>query len=325
MLYPHLKLNRTATIGAIAIGIAISFSSFSVVRAAHYSPDKKAPAFNCSSGTACLTVNSTGAYTYGMYATSTADDAVHAVTSSPYGAAALAGISTATTGTARGVYGSSNTGAGVYGGSTANTNSFTTASAVYGLSSTNGNSVYASGVTGEVGSSVSFGQAIAAIVDNATADMFYAENSTSYAGCVIDADADLSCSGSVSGGSMKVRQPTSSGRRVLAYAPESASATIEDVGTARMFDGVANVHISSDFAAVTDGNWYYVFLTPLGDTRGLYVSAKTAAGFQVRETERGRDSLEFDYRIVAHPLGAANDRLPPAPRLRRLAFTRPHQ
>jgi hypothetical protein len=37
---------------------------------------------------------------------------------------------------------------------------------------------------------------------------------------------------------------------VLSYLSQSASATIEDVGTARMNDGAANVQISPDFAAV---------------------------------------------------------------------------
>jgi hypothetical protein len=58
-------------------------------------------------------------------------------------------------------------------------------------------------------------------------------------------------------------------------------------------------------------------LTPLGDRRGLYVSRKTTSGFQVREIEHGRDSLDFDYRIVAHPLGADTARLPEAPNLAR--------
>ncbi len=102
------------------------------------------------------------------------------------------------------------------------------------------------------------------------------------------------------------------GERVLAYASESATATIEDVGTARMNGGVANVRFDPAFAAVMDHRWYYVFLTPLGDTRGLYVNMKTPAGFQVRETERGRSNIEFDYRIVAHPVDASGERLPAA-------------
>jgi hypothetical protein len=84
-----------------------------------------------------------------------------------------------------------------------------------------------------------------------------------------------------------------------------------------MVAGVANVQIDPAFASVMDRKWYYVFLTPLGDTRGLYVSMKTASGFQVRENEGGRSRVEFDYRIVGHPLDAKNDRLPLAPAMRR--------
>lgn len=79
-----------------------------------------------------------------------------------------------------------------------------------------------------------------------------------------------------------------------------------------MNGGVANVRFDPAFAAMMDRRWYYVFLTPPGDTRGLFVSMKTPAGFQVRETERGRSNIEFDYRIVAHPVDASGERLPPA-------------
>jgi hypothetical protein len=89
--------------------------------------------------------------------------------------------------------------------------------------------------------------------------------------------------------------------------------------------GIANVRIDLAFASVTDHKWYYVFLTPLGDTRGLYVSMKTVWAFQVRETEHGHSTLEFDSRIVAHPLDAENDRLPLAPAMRRPRVTHPAQ
>lgn len=115
---------------------------------------------------------------------------------------------------------------------------------------------------------------------------------------------------------LRTRHLNAGGQRVLAYASESASATIEDVGTGRMAGEVANVTIDPAFASVTDRKWYYVFVTPLGDTRGLYVSMKTPTEFQVREDGGGRSRVQFDYRIVAHPLDAKNDRLPPAPAMR---------
>lgn len=149
--------------------------------------------------------------------------------------------------------------------------------------------------------------------------IFAGENYHNSTQCQIDEEANLGCTGSIQGGAdVVVRHKTSEGRHVLTYASESASQTVEDVGTARMSEGVANVRIDPGFVSVTDHRWYYVFLTPLGDTRGLYVSMKTASGFQVRENERGRSNTEFDYRIVAHPFDAKYDRLPDAPLPKRL-------
>jgi hypothetical protein len=54
---------------------------------------------------------------------------------------------------------------------------------------------------------------------------------------------------------------------------------------------------------------YHVFITPDGDTRGLYVATKTAEGFIVRETQGGRGTLSFDYRIVASLDGQATRRM----------------
>jgi hypothetical protein len=130
---------------------------------------------------------------------------------------------------------------------------------------------------------------------------------------VIDPKTNLDCTGTITGGpAIESKHRNAFGQRVLAYAPESATETIEDVGTAQMV-GTANVRLDPAFAAITDRRWYYVFLTPLGDTRGLYVSLKAASAFQVREVECGRSTLNFDYRIVAHPIDATNDRLPAAP------------
>jgi len=180
------------------------------------------------------------------------------------------------------------------------------ASGVHGYSSSG------SGVDAE--SDSTYNPALAVSGDNPNTELFLAANvSTGYNVCEIDAKANLNCTGTIGGSKLRERHRNGSGRSVLSFASQSATATIEDVGTARMYDGVANVQIDRAFASVTDHKWYYVFLTPLGDTRGLYVSEKTPTAFQVRENEHGRSSLTFDYRIVAHPLDSENDRLPPAP------------
>ena len=313
MFHDSFKLTRTAAAGAIAVGVAVAISSFGVVRAAHVSPDKKKTTFSCSSGTACLTAESSGGSTYAMYAQGVSSNTIQAETSATNGVSAIAGISNATTGRAEGLYGASNNGDGLYAITNAPLGSGGGPgySAVYGLSST------ANGVVGELGSKTPGYVALLGWDDSDIGFPFEAYDSATDQYCYISAYGNLACTGTISGAKVQTRQRSSSGRNVLSYASQSASATIEDVGTGRMYDGVANVQISPDFASVMDGKWYYVFLTPLGDTRGLYVSMKTASGFQVKETERGRDSLGFDYRIVAHPLGAANDRLPPAPSMKR--------
>jgi hypothetical protein len=102
------------------------------------------------------------------------------------------------------------------------------------------------------------------------------------------------------------------GARVGAGDTLAPRTTIEDTGTARLTGGVGVVRLASDFAQTLDlRQGYQVFLTPDGDTRGLYVAQKYAAGFVVRENERGRSSVDFDYRIVAHPVGVSEQRFPP--------------
>jgi hypothetical protein len=42
-----------------------------------------------------------------------------------------------------------------------------------------------------------------------------------------------------------------------------------------------------------------VFLTPVGDTQGLYVSTRSQDGCEVREQQGGTSNLAFSYRVVA--------------------------
>jgi hypothetical protein len=102
-----------------------------------------------------------------------------------------------------------------------------------------------------------------------------------------------------------------SGGDIRAFNAVSTRATIEDTGTARLENGAGAVRFDSALARSIDTRQgYQVFLTPDGDTRGLYVAAKYDAGFIVRETEHGRSSIYFDYRVVAHPVGSNSERLP---------------
>ena len=101
------------------------------------------------------------------------------------------------------------------------------------------------------------------------------------------------------------------GHAVVSYVPTQSLPSIDDFGEATLQDGYAYVQLDSAFGNVVDRNaGYLVFITPEGDSRGLYVTQKTAQGFVVRENLGGHSSLAFSYRIVAKPLGTQERRLP---------------
>jgi len=311
--------SRVAAVGIIAVGLALAISSFSIVRAERVNPDRS-KTFSCSSGSACVEGSATGSSTWGVYGTSVSADGVHGVTHSTNGNSGTTGISTGTTGSAHGIYGRSSNGQGVYGTSSSDNgveghSSASGASGVAGIqrgtSSGSGDGVYS-----ESADKTNTFEALEAKADSSNTYIFEGFNVSTNGLCTIDYNAALACTGGAVVKTVRTRHLNANGQHVLAYAAESATATIEDVGTARMVNGIANVTIDPAFASVMDRRWYYVFLTPLGDTRGLYISEKTPSAFQVRESEGGHSRLEFDYRIVAHPLDAKNDRLPVAPAIR---------
>ncbi len=103
----------------------------------------------------------------------------------------------------------------------------------------------------------------------------------------------------------------SKSRHVVSYAAETSEPTLDNVGEATLRAGSAHVAIDAAFANVVDATKsYVVLLTPEGDADSLYVSNRSASGFDVRESHGGRSSIGFAYRIVAHPYGKADRRLP---------------
>jgi hypothetical protein len=241
-----------------------------------------------------------------------------------------------------GVYGASSIGDGVYGEAT----SASYGSGVYGQSLNSygvyGNSPYSYGVWGNTSSGIAVvgkatssgygvngysassvggffendGRGIATLIAQSDASGGYpfealnAFNSP-YVYFYVDPNGDGFFSGYVTATSYQTAVRKRDGTQVGAFSPESTQATMEDTGTSRLLNGEGAVRFDSVFASTIDtSRGYQVFLTPNGDTRGLYVSAKYEGGFIVRENEHGRSSVYFDYRVVAHPYGASDARLP---------------
>lgn len=96
------------------------------------------------------------------------------------------------------------------------------------------------------------------------------------------------------------------------YAVESPENWFEDFGTGQLTNGAALVRLEPLYAqTVNSGAGYHVFLTPRGDSHGLYVTNLTPAGFEVREQGGGAANIEFDFRIVAKRKGYEALRLNP--------------
>jgi hypothetical protein len=161
--------------------------------------------------------------------------------------------------------------------------------------------------TGDVFRAYNYGDGMAFVISGSTA------NASGHAGAGSDVNirgdvflhgAFFTCAGSCteltpSGASEEIA--TRAGR-VRAYRAAQTEPTLEATGEGRMSAGIGYVRLDSAYAkAISPGAGYLVFVTPEGDTRGLYVSDRSSAGFGVREHGGGRSNVAFTYRIVAQP------------------------
>jgi hypothetical protein len=124
--------------------------------------------------------------------------------------------------------------------------------------------------------------------------------------CGFGGNGDLSCTGQV-----KSLATSSDGTKTVeTYSMQSPENWMEDFGSGSLKNGSAMVTIEPAFAeTVAASADYHVFLTPRGDSRGLYVTNVTGTGFEVRESGGGTSTLSFDYRIVAKRRGYERQRM----------------
>jgi len=134
-------------------------------------------------------------------------------------------------------------------------------------------------------------------------DVFDGQNGSAKV-AVIDNSGDLTLAGTLMANSTpNFRTTDSTGAHVVTYGDRSTSATLNDVGEASLTNGSAYVRLDPEFArTISQRSKYLVFITPEGDSHGLYTSTMTSQGFAVHENGGGRSALAFAYRIVARPL-----------------------
>jgi hypothetical protein len=283
-------------------------------------------------------------------ATSGSPTGVFGVISSPNGAG-VGGVATATTGFNNGVFGGtfSNEGAGVSGGASSTSGNPV---GVVGTSTGAGGGI---GAWGIFQATSGFGVGVRGDLEEPTASgaagLFLTFSPNSVAGQFanasrqglilqglsgpfdatqkevfsVDANGNLQISGNLTvSGTKSSTAKLQDGREVALYAVESPENWFEDFGSAELNNGVAWVPLDASFAqAVNAAVNYHVFLTANGDSNGLYVARKTAAGFEIREHGGGTSNVAFDYRIVARRRGYEAIRMLQVPERKILETMRP--
>jgi hypothetical protein len=99
------------------------------------------------------------------------------------------------------------------------------------------------------------------------------------------------------------------GSLVTMYCQESPQPFFEDFGRGQLVGGVAKVSLEPEFASLIHLEDYMVFLTAEGDSNGLFVSKRDAQAFEVKELKGGTGSLAFTYRLVAKRKDIPGERL----------------
>lgn len=139
--------------------------------------------------------------------------------------------------------------------------------------------------------------------DNSGTSYFRFYNGTGTQLCTINESGTITCIGAKNA-SVEIL-----GEQRLLYSMESPEVWFEDFGSGSLQNGEVTVQIESLFANAVNLSDYHVFLTPLGDCNGLFISAKNETSFTVKELGSGTSNISFDYRIIAKRLGYEDLRL----------------
>ena len=117
--------------------------------------------------------------------------------------------------------------------------------------------------------------------------------------------------GAISGTSKAFIQPhpTDATQQIRYISLEGPEHGVYFRGTADVINGIAQIEVPESFRLVADSEGLTVNVTPLGPTRGLYVSHKGLDYITVQEMPDGFGQLSFDYQVMG--VRSALDELEP--------------
>jgi hypothetical protein len=151
-------------------------------------------------------------------------------------------------------------------------------------------------------------------IDTGAYTLFEQDDQGNHSDFSVDISGNIEASSLTTFTGSYARKIGASGTARTLYAPHATSPVTEDFGEGQLVNGRGYVRLDPALADLIDNrNAYHVFLTPEGDSKGLYVTQKTPSGFVVRESSGGRSTVAFEYRILAKPLDENGQRLALAP------------
>ncbi|MBL0308241.1 MAG: hypothetical protein IPP77_00625 [Bacteroidetes bacterium] len=109
-------------------------------------------------------------------------------------------------------------------------------------------------------------------------------------------------------GTVSTIVPDMNEQPVIMFAPESPEVLFQDYGEANLVNGAAAVSLDPIFAKnikVDEKHPFRVIIQPEGECGNLYVTNKSATGFEVKEMGNSQSNIKFTYQVIA---SRANDR-----------------
>jgi hypothetical protein len=197
-------------------------------------------------------------------------------------------------GAARGVHGTADEGIGILGTSVTGV----------GVSGTSNGP----GGTGVLGTSVT-GVGVVAEANNSNLEALFAHNNGGGLAAFFLGGVRVQGDFTVFAGLKSAAVPHPDGSHRLLYCLESPESWFEDFGEDQLVDGKAEVRLDPDFGALVEVDGYHVFVTPYGESKGLFVAERYATGFRVCEQQGGTSNVNFAYRVVAKRKDVVADRL----------------
>ncbi len=153
------------------------------------------------------------------------------------------------------------------------------------------------------------GVGVVALANNSNLEALFAHNNGGGLAAFFLGGVRIQGNFTVFGGLKSAAVPHPDGSHRLLYCMESPESWFEDFGEANLVHGKAEVALPADFAATIHTDVYHVFLTPYGDSRGLFVANRNTTAFEVHEQQGGVSNLTFSYRIAARRRDVDAERL----------------